>query len=61
MSDEAPTSEIIPAEVVHGDLMSDDTIEQSDDVPDVPDTAATEAATEAPDSIGQHAEDTHSL
>ena len=42
-------------------MISDDTIEQSDDVPDVHDTAATEAAIEVPDSIEQHAEDIYAV
>ena len=37
-SDEAPTTDTIQAESVHGDLISDDTIEQLDDVPVVHDT-----------------------
>ena len=50
-SDEAP--EIIQAESVHGDLISD-----ADDVFDVP---ATEGVTETPDTIDQHVEDIYAV
>jgi hypothetical protein len=52
-SDEAPTTEIIQAESVHGDLISD-----ADDVFDVP---ASEAATETQDTIDQHVDDNYAV